>query len=124
MVDGLDPPVLDHDLAVDDDGMYAATGLAVNDLPHRIVERKIGRIGQVEERKVRRHADFYLAGPYLARLCVAALAGKPDRMRAGGRGHGQRVCGEEGAGGCALPRTHVADKLHRLEDALRVARTG
>jgi len=57
-IDGRELPVLDDDLAIDDDRVHAAAALAIDDLPGGIVERKVSRVGEIEQRQVGRLADL------------------------------------------------------------------
>ena len=100
-----------HDLAIDDHGVDAASGLAIDHLARGSVERLIGVVGQVDQREIGFHAGLQLAD----------LAGQPDRPRAADGGSVDRVASEH-AGRLAIhalrqQRIH----LHRLEQVLAIA---
>jgi len=64
--------LLHHNFAVYQHGVHGAPGLAIDQLPRRTVERKVGKIGKVNQHEVGLHS-----GPHFS-----DLPAKPERMRA------------------------------------------
>jgi len=80
IVDCDDSAAVHHDVAVNDDRMNAAAALAVDNLPRGVVERQIGRIGQVQDREVGGLADGD-AADLAAETEDVGAAGCRDRER-------------------------------------------